>query len=105
MDKFAAKFAEDPAYSLSWSAPLFTAAGKVAVGGIVKKRTIANTKANKPEWSDDELADKIVQDLLREVLQKAKWPESSTSQPSNEMALRKNAALAEVVDRCMFGGM
>jgi len=72
MDKFAAAFEKDPAYTLSWSLGTFEQAArqrkvKIVIAALERGVSIADIK----------------QDLTRMVVDKAKYPAQSTSPTSN----------------------
>lgn len=90
LTKFAQDFATDPTHTLEWSASTFDAAAKVSVAEWVLEVLDGQTH-------QEQKAKEIVAYLAKEVVQKARWPDKSTSVPSNEMSLCLNAARADLI--------
>jgi len=93
---FAERFAVNPANALEWSDKVFTyAAMKEACEGIESFIRRQEEKDMYEVPSSRKLLDMVQDMLLEETLNRAQYPESSTSVPSNLMSLRRNAARAE----------
>lgn len=92
LNRFADSFVKDPANALEWSSDIFAAAGKLQVAVYVLE--VLTMERAEPVT---DLAEKLVKSLKEEALRKARWPERSTSIPSNEMSLSLNAARAEFI--------
>ena len=88
LERFTMRFADNPAYALEWAAPVFPAAARKELGEFLKADL-------EREGSD---AMQIFVALKRELVSKARFPERSTSVPSNEIALYRAAALAEAIE-------
>lgn len=87
VDKFAARFAEDPCYAFEWADAAMEAAAKQWVATRLQTVLEANG------------VDAVFEEARREALRGARYPSRSTSQPSNLMAQYKAAAYAEFAGR------
>src|SRR5262245_32723191 len=101
LSKWQAKFESDPAYAFSWSSDAFVSAAKAAVAKYVIEVIDAQRE---PVDEYTVKTDEQVLKVLREgfyaaVLRGAKWPERSTSMPSNEMASQLVAQKAEWLEK------
>jgi hypothetical protein len=97
LKSFATDFAKDPAHAFEWSQKAFESAGRQRAGQTVLA-WIQTVHKNKPELDDDGVAALVIAEITQTVVRKAKWPDRSTSTPSNEMSLYTNAAFAEYLD-------
>ena len=96
--KFRASLDNDPHYAFSWGSDAIKAAALHDVGTTLRGY-ITKVRENHSDWTDDQVADCIVVELEAELLRKARWPDSSTSEISNVISRERNAALAEFVSR------
>ncbi len=87
LDKFAAEFAKDPAYALSWGNETFAAAAKMRV---LKQIVAALEDGNAT-------LDNIRSTMMDRVLHKSKYPAQSTSPTSNLIEQYELAACAEIL--------
>lgn len=87
LDKFAADFAKDPAYALSWGNDTFQAAAKM---------TVLKQIINALENGNGNL-DNIRSTLMDRVLHKSKYPPQSTSPTSNLIEQYELAACADIL--------
>jgi len=86
LDKFATKFAEDPAYALSWGHDTFEkAARQRKVRGVIVALESGKTIADVREL------------LTSDVLHRAKYPAHSTSVTSNLIEQYELAASADLL--------
>jgi hypothetical protein len=86
LDEWVVEFKEDPASALEWSNTTFTYAARVKVYCLTTKAL-------------EESPFKLVKDRVRErVIDSARYPHASTSQPANLMALCRGQAYAEVLE-------
>lgn len=91
LDKFTAKFAEDPAYALSWGTEAFQAAAslrvlKQVIGALNEEGTLDNIRST----------------LTDRVMHKAKYPPQSTSPTSNLIEQYELAAYAEILSDLQY---
>ena len=91
LDKFAVKFAEDPAYALSWGTEAFQAASslrvlKQVIGALNEEGTLDNIRST----------------LTDRVMHKAKYPPQSTSPTSNLIEQYELAACAEILSDLQY---
>jgi len=94
--KWQEEFAKDPAHALEWSSNTFRDAARIKMAKEVI--TFLGFLRAGDEYSQrtEETAIRIVHtEMIKEALRKARYPEHSTSVPSNEMALAVNAARCE----------
>lgn len=103
IDAFSAKFAANPLHALEWSQSTFQTAGKFEATMIVDRYLKEGLKRKTEDAyvtiSDVQILQEIRNFLYEEVTRKAKWPDSSTSQPSNFASICLNAAKAEWLER------
>ena len=87
LEKFSKSFAENPAYAFEWSHDAFRAAARVQVG--------MNIRA----WVkyEEASAEKIMDQVRRQVLHGAQYPERSTSMQSNIIKQEIVAVWAELL--------
>ena len=97
LKSFAADFAKDPAHAFEWSSKAFEAAGRQRAGQTVLA-WVQTVHKNEPDLNDDEVAVMVIAEITNTVVRKAKWPDRSTSVPSNEMSIYTNAAFADYLD-------
>jgi hypothetical protein len=91
LSEWAARFAKDPGYALSWSDDSFKAAAQLTEGYRLKNILIR-----------DDIEDIMAaagKHLRGEILRGASYPKHSTSLPSNLMDQYTLAAQAELYDR------
>ena len=91
LDKFVSKFAEDPAYALSWGTEAFQAAAslrvlKQVIGALNEEGTLDNIRST----------------LTDRVMHKAKYPPQSTSPTSNLIEQYELAAYAEILSDLQY---
>lgn len=91
-DKFAAEFAKDPSYALSWSNSVFQNAARLSVA---KSLVYVFTPREGENECTVEQARNI---LMGRVMNKARYPAQSTSPTSNLMEQFEAAACAEALD-------
>jgi len=100
LTEFKTKYENDPCHAFEWSTGAFEAAGRQFAAQQMHG-WIENIKKNAP--ADATIIDEVVDGLLAEISQRvregARSPRRSTSVQSNEMAVYKLAAFAEVLDR------
>ena len=95
-DKFAAEFAKDPAYALSWGNDVFKNAARLKVANmLVYAFTV---RPNEIECSLEEARETC----LERVMNKARYPAQSTSPTSNLMEQYEAAAYAEALDELKY---
>ncbi len=87
LDKFAAEFAKDPAYALSWGTGAFEKAAKLRVLQQIAA-ALADGHGN---------LDNIRSTLTDRVMHRAKYPPQSTSPTSNLIEQYELAACAEIL--------
>ena len=92
LDKFAADFAKDPAYALSWGTDAFKAAATMTV-----LKQIINALEN-----GNGTLDNIRSTLTDRVLHRAKYPPQSTSPTSNLIEQYELAACAEILSDLQY---
>lgn len=99
LDEFAAKFAENPLRALEWSADTFKKAAEFEAASIVKIMYDHQLEQRKNEQylakTDLQILESIRDRFREEVIRKAKWPDRSSSVPSNEVSIYLNSAKAE----------
>ena len=96
LDKFTTRFAEDPAYALSWGTEAFQAAASLRV---VKQILAAlNSEDSKATLEN------IRSTLTDRVMHKAKYPPQSTSPTSNLIEQYELAACAEILSDLQYMG-
>lgn len=91
-DKFAAEFAKDPAYALSWGNSVFQEAARLKIAQMMVH---AFTEREDGVILSVEAAREV---CLERVMNKARWPAQSTSPTSNLMEQYEAAAYAEALD-------
>jgi len=94
LDKFAVKFAEDPAYALSWGDGAFESAAKL--------RVLKQIIAALGEDGNDCTVDDIKSTLMDRVLHKSKYPAHSSSPTSNLIEQYELAACADILGDLQF---
>jgi hypothetical protein len=100
------RFENDPCRAFEWSQDAFKAAGKMAAANWVTEsmRYLREKQDEYTTWSSIQLIKMLRDQLYRDVTNKAKWPDSSTSQPSNYISVCLNSAKAEwleILDRSL----
>jgi hypothetical protein len=91
-DKFAAEFAKDPAYALSWGNSVFQEAARLKVANML-------VEAFSPrEGAHEYTVANAVSHLTDRVMGMARYPAQSTSPTSNLMEQYEAAAYAEALD-------
>lgn len=105
--KFAASFGTDSAHAFEWSSDAFKQAARerIAVivlayfdhleGDKVEPESLAAFRGPKAKLAI------MAGEFYRETINKAKWPDHSTSAPSNELSLCLNSRRAEVLEGMM----
>lgn len=95
-DKFAAEFAKDPAYALSWGNAVFQEAARLKIAQMMV-------------YAFTEREDGVVMTVraacdvcLERIMNKARWPAQSTSPTSNLMEQFEGAAYAEALDELKY---
>jgi len=93
------KFIDDPQYELSWSQDVFKRAATLKIatsflGYILDEKSGEFIK----EKGFHALMTELLDNYRDEVMRKAKWPDQSTSAPSNYASLTLNAATAELIE-------
>jgi hypothetical protein len=91
-DKFAADFAKDPAYALSWSNSVFQNAARLKVANML---VYAFTER---EGETTCTVDQARDTCRDRIMNKARYPAQSTSPTSNLMEQFEAAAYAEALD-------
>lgn len=92
VDKFAADFAKDPAYALSWGTSVFEAAANLKVAQML-------IYAFTPKEGGVQLSIKAACEVcLDRAMNKTRWPAQSTSPASNLMEQYEGAAYANAYD-------
>lgn len=92
LDKFTTKFAEDPAYALSWGTEAFQAAATLRV----LKQVIGALEEGHG------MLENIRSTLTDRVMHKAKYPPQSTSPTSNLIEQYELAAYAEILSDLQY---
>jgi len=94
--RFAEKLNEDPLSAFSWSKETFDAAARHWVARTVLDyvKTLREQGDDYERKTDKQIVECICREFKDEILNKARFPERSTSPQSNETALCKNAAMA-----------
>lgn len=87
LDKFAADFAKDPSYALSWGTDAFKSAAKLKI----LKQIVAALQ-------EGATLDNVKDTVMDRVLNKSKYPPQSTSPTSNLMEQYELASYAEILD-------
>jgi hypothetical protein len=95
-DKFAAEFAKDPAYALSWGNSVFQEAARLKIAQMM---VYAFTEREDGMSYSVEAAREV---CLERVMNKARWPAQSTSPTSNLMEQYEAAAYAEALDELKY---
>lgn len=95
-DKFAADFAKDPAYALSWGNDVFKNAARLKVAQML---VYAFTPREGETTCTVEQARST---CLDRVMNKARYPAQSTSPTSNLMEQYEAAAYAEALDEMQY---
>ena len=95
-DKFAAEFAKDPAYALSWGNSVFQEAARLKIAQMMAS---AFTPREDSAVITVEAAREV---CLDRVMNKARWPAQSTSPTSNLMEQYEAAAYAEALDELKY---
>lgn len=98
--KFAASLVADPARTFEWSREEFDAAADVKVGVMIQA-AVTSLRERGDEYdalSSIRIAEMIKEDLLREVIRAARYPERSTSVQSNEIARSIAQSRAKVLE-------
>ena len=100
LKKWGERFAENPADALSWSSNTFKYAAELSVA----RRVLYHVKVMAAEGDGTysghtglAVVRSVYRELREETMRNARWPEHSTSAPSNEIATRLMAARAEMV--------
>lgn len=95
LQEWATKFEKNPAYALEWSFATFDNAAEFEVTTMV-----INYITERPiDFTFEKVVEEIVKALRREVLQKARSPDHSTSTPSNLMSLSINSQKVKMLER------
>jgi len=98
LNKWAAKFADDPCYAIGWSEQIFRQTAKREVAlviiGVIGDKQLSNSPA-----SDDSVLNQLKSTASDHVLRGASYPPSSTSVPGNLSALQMTAAWAEALSQ------
>jgi hypothetical protein len=92
LDKFAADFAKDPAYALSWGTGAFEKAAKLRVLQQIA-HALAEGNGN---------LENIRSTMMDRVLHKSKYPAQSTSPTSNLIEQYELAACAEILSDLQY---
>lgn len=99
--KWSERLSSDPASAFEWSTNAFKAAGAHRAATWVKEMVEAGKEPD--EYTSAPPVEKIIKAvrdyLYVEVVRKARWPDRSTSAPSNEMSLLINAAMADWLEK------
>jgi len=95
-DKFAADFAKDPAYALSWGNSVFQEAARLKIAQMMVH---AFTEREDGAVLTVATAREV---CLDRVMNKARWPAQSTSPTSNLMEQFEAAAYAEALDELKY---
>lgn len=97
LTKWGARFANNSADAFSWSSNIFDSAARKDVATYIKLfiEHLSKPEDEYSEKTDLQKLQAIRNELYRDVLHKARYPERSTSSQSNEMALAINAQKAE----------
>jgi hypothetical protein len=94
---------DDPAYAFEWGRQGMEAAARIWAGRQLEFWLEQFSKGDeyvKPE--PEEVAGNVLRKIEEEVIRRARWPESSTSPVSNQIAIYRLAALAEVVAKVRY---
>jgi len=92
LDKFAAEFAKDPAYALSWGTGAFEKAARLRV----LKQIVAALE------DGTATVDNIRSTMMDRVLHKSKYPAQSTSPTSNLIEQYELAACADILSDLQY---
>jgi hypothetical protein len=95
-DKFAAEFAKEPAYALSWGNSVFQEAARLKIAQMM---VYAFTEREDGVVMTVQAARDV---CLERVMNKARWPAQSTSPTANLMEQFEGAAYAEALDELKY---
>lgn len=87
--KFAHELAADPAYALAWSNDKFAQAGELAISQWTRVKLIEGNSSPA----------QLVEYMTEQVMNAAKYPKQSTSQPSNMMEHSRTAAMVVMIEK------
>lgn len=96
LDTWKARFEKDPLYALEWSKDAFVNAARLFVAQQALEWLTSTTTHVQP--NPRVRLTTLVEQARDEALRAARWPASSTSQPSNEAERCKGAAWAELYE-------
>jgi hypothetical protein len=94
---FAKKFAEEPRVAFAWCDKSIKVAARDSVGKMIHAWVVLAWQAH-PDWSGDQVAASILEELTDELLREVRWPDSS-AKVGNIVDQHRSAALAEFMAR------
>jgi hypothetical protein len=102
--KWAEDFKANPARALEWSADTFKAAGRLKVANhVIAIVEFAESKRQEDPVYGASSSEQVLVSILKEIraatIHMAKYPERSTSVPSNELSICVMAAYAETLEK------
>ena len=97
LQKFKARFDENPTEALSWGETVFNAAATQLVGQTILS-WIASAEDSDKNLSPDEIFQMMKDQITRVVLHGARYPEHSSSACSNMMKTEVVAAYATILE-------
>lgn len=101
MEHFHKRMSLNANYAFEWSSDAFKASGQLWVAAWFHN-VVKNVNEHKDEYNllnNTQIVQMMQKHLTREVLRAAKYPPSSTSQPSNLAEQSKTAAMATLLEK------
>jgi hypothetical protein len=95
--EFTKRFAEEPRTAFAWADKAVRAAARDSVGKMISAWISIAWKAH-PDWSGDQVAASVLEELTDELLREVRWPDCS-AKVGNIVDQHRSAALAEFVAR------
>ena len=101
IEAFRVRLGENPVSAFEWSSDAFTAAARVEVAKtILRYKDEMEKKVDAYEaFSAERFIVEMRDFFMEQVMNKAKWPEHSSSPGHNHMSLCLNSAKAEAVEK------